>query len=107
MNIEEIKLLQPFLVKINKSNSKTKKYTATFYNKEKKKLKTISFGAKGYEDYTIHKDKKRKELYIYRHIVKEDWTKPMSAGTLSRYILWNKPSLEESIKDYKKMFNLK
>ena len=29
--------------------------------------KIISFGAKGYEDYTIHKDEERKERYISRH----------------------------------------
>ena len=26
--------------------------------------KSIRFGAAGYEDYTMHKDNKRKELYI-------------------------------------------
>jgi hypothetical protein len=30
----------------------------------------------------------------------------MKPGTLALYILWNKPTLQESIKDYKKKFNL-
>jgi hypothetical protein len=30
----------------------------------------------------------------------------MSAGSLSRYILWNKKPLRESIADYKRRFNL-
>jgi hypothetical protein len=29
----------------------------------------------------------------------------MTAGTLALYILWNKPTIKESIKDYKKKFN--
>jgi hypothetical protein len=35
--------------------------------------KTISFGAKNYSDYTIHKDNLRKERYIIRHRKTEDW----------------------------------
>ena len=31
----------------------------------------------------------------------------MTAGSLSRYILWNKPTLKGSISDYRKRFNLK
>ena len=57
-------------------------------------------------DFTKHKDEERKKNYIQRHEVNEDWTNPYKAGTLSRYILWNKPSLEDSIKDYKKRFNV-
>lgn len=30
----------------------------------------------------------------------------MSAGSLSRYILWGEPTLRESIRVYKKKFNL-
>ena len=33
----------------------------------------IYFGAKGYEDYTIHKNPTRKKRYIMRHKAKEDW----------------------------------
>ena len=40
-----------------------------------------------------------------RHKATENWQKPMSAGSLSRYILWNKPTLKASISDYKKRFN--
>ena len=53
-------------------------------------------------DYTIHKDKKRKNNYMIRHKKRENWKNPLSAGSLSRYILWNKEDLNESIKDFKK-----
>ena len=38
---------------------------------------------------------------------KEDWKDPTTAGALSRWILWNKPSLSASFSDYKSRFGLK
>ena len=58
-------------------------------------------------DYTIHKDKKRKERYMKRHKVNENWNDPTTSGSLSRYILWNKPTLKASIEDYRKRFKIK
>jgi len=94
-------------VEIKASDIKGKKYTAIFYNNDKKKLKMTHFGASGYSDYTQHKDAERKQRYINRHNNNnEDWTDPQKAGTLSRFILWNKKSLQDSIKDYANKFNL-
>ena len=93
-------------VKIEKSTSKTKKFKATFYDKDKKKIRSIQFGAKGYSDYTIHKDDERKKRYINRHKKNENWNDPKSAGALSRYILWNKTTLSASISDFKRRFSL-
>ena len=47
---------------ITKSKTKDKKYDAIIDGK-----KTIHFGAKGYSDFTIHKDEERKDRYINRH----------------------------------------
>ena len=58
-------------------------------------------------DYTKHKDKDRKKLYLNRHKKNENWNSPMTAGALSRWILWNKPTLKASIDNYKKKFNYK
>lgn len=90
------------LVYFQKSPRTTKKYVAVFRNPKK----TIHFGAKNYEDFTIHNDPNRKKLYLSRH-GKEDWTKPLTAGTLSRYVLWNKQSLEDSLDDYLSKFKIK
>lgn len=92
-------------VEIKPSKLKSKKMTAIFYEGNKK-LKTINFGAKGYSDYTIHKDAARKKRYIDRHKAREDFENYMTAGSLSRYILWEKPTLKKSIAFYKKRFNL-
>ena len=94
-------------VQIKKSIKQNKKLMAIFFNEENHKIKTIHFGAKGMSDYTSHKDKQRKLRYLNRHKKNEYWENPMTAGSLSRYILWNKPTLKASINDYQKRFNLK
>ena len=66
--------------------------------------KHIDFGASGYSDYTLSKDENKKKAYISRHKVNEDWTDPYKAGTLSRFILWNLPTVQDSYNDYKKRF---
>jgi len=90
------------------SDKKTKKYMVSYINPKTKRVKTINFGAKGMSDYTIHKDKKRKERYIKRHSgMGEDWNDPFTSGFFSRWLLWHKPSLKGSIKDTEKRFNIK
>jgi len=94
----------PKRVVIKKSTNSKKKYMAVFYENDKK-IKTTHFGCAGMSDYTKHKDPARKQRYMNRHKATEHWQKPMTAGSLSRYILWNKPTLRASISDYKKRFN--
>lgn len=94
-------------VVIKKSTKSDKKLMAIFTNNDKSKKKTVHFGANGMSDYTIHKDKDRMKRYLNRHKKRENWEQCDTAGALSRWVLWNKPSLEGSIKDYKKKFNLK
>ena len=94
-------------VSITPSKIKGKKYTAVFYDDNKKKVKTTHFGSAGMSDFTINKDPARKQRYLDRHRARENWNKYMSAGALSRWILWNKPSFSGSYADYRKKFNLK
>jgi hypothetical protein len=79
-----------------------KRFKAVFYNRNKK-IKTVQFGDRRYENYTIHKDKKRKELYRKRHH-KDNIQDPMTAGALSWWLLWNKETLKESIEDFEDKF---
>lgn len=70
------------------------------------KGKLIHFGSDVGSTYIDHKDKQKRENYIARHKVREDWSK-INAGSLSRYLLWgDSTSLDENIKQYKKKFNL-
>lgn len=96
----------PYL-QIKDSNREGKKYVAFFYDHDKKKIKTIHFGASGMSDYTIHKDDARKQRYLDRHRANENWDNPMTAGALSKWILWNKPSLNASIRDFMDRFGFK
>jgi len=93
-------------VVIKKSTNPKKKYMAVFSDKGKK-VKTTHFGAAGMSDYTKHKDKTRKRRYLSRHRKRENWSDYKSAGALSRYVLWGETSFRESVKRYKRRFNLK
>jgi hypothetical protein len=91
---------------LRKSRKAEKKFDAVFEYPDGH-TKTTSFGARGMSDYTKHKDPKRKQRYLTRHRgMHEDWNDPTTAGALSRWILWNKPSFDASVADYKKRFGV-
>jgi len=71
--------------------------------------KKIHFGAEGYLDYTQHGDRETKELYILRHQAtgREQWNNPNTAGFWSRWLLWQEPTLSESIAYIEKKFKIK
>ena len=94
------------LITIKKSDKHGKKMMAVFEDCNTERRKTVHFGALGYDDYTHHKDPERKKRYLDRHKSRENWNNPVTAGSLSRWILWNKPSLRASIADYKSRFKL-
>ncbi len=79
---------------ITKSTRKDKKYMAIVNNN-----KTIHFGATGYEDFTTHKDEKRKQNYISRRKKNENWSDPNTPGFYAKNILWNKSTVQASIND--------
>ena len=98
---------KPTSVEVKRSTNDEKKLMAVFKYPDGK-TKTTHFGARGMSDYTKHGDKERMERYLDRHDNgREDWTDPTTAGALSRWILWNKPSLSGSFNDFKKRFKLK
>lgn len=98
---------------IKRSHNPEKKYDAVFL-KPDGSIKTQPFGQKGYNDFILYNSKngskianEHKKRYIARHRgMGETFTDPVKAQTLSRYVLWNKPSFRESVADYKKRFNL-
>ena len=85
---------------ITKSKKKDKKFDATIDGK-----KTISFGAKGYTDFTQSKDPAQKQRYLNRHRAREDWTNPKTAGFYSANVLWNKTTIKSSVADINKKFS--
>lgn len=93
------------LLSVDPSTRSTKKYTATFSNGKK-----VHFGAQGYGNYikyyAVDPDiaASKRRAYIARHQVTEDWSNPYTAATLSRYILWEHPCLNEAINAYRARF---
>ena len=89
----------PRIVKLDKATDGKHKWVATFETG-----KTTKFGAAGYEDFTQHGDLKRKENYLKRHAKDLDTKDPTRAGYLSTFVLWNKPTIAESVKDFNRRF---
>jgi len=106
------------LISIIPSTRKGKKYKATF-ELDKERSITTHFGASGYRDYTLMSDPKSKfyikdvkerlkvrDAYIKRHQKREDFNKPLTAGALSKWILWTEPNINTAIKNFKRKFSL-
>jgi Family of unknown function (DUF5754) len=83
------------------SDKPNKKYYIVTTTKKK-----VYFGATGYEDYTTHKDLKRKEAYIKRHQKNEDWNKSGidTPGFWSYHYLWWFPTKQQAYQNIKKQF---
>ena len=93
------------LQRVVKSQDPAKKYSAVFEYPDGK-IKTVSFGSAGANDFTLTGDKEARRLYQLRHAKDLETGDPTRAGYLSYWILWNKPTIQASIKDYKSRFNL-
>lgn len=99
-------------VEIKKSNRDSKKMMAVFIDPNGI-TKTVHFGSADHKDFPIYYQEspqiaqQKKEAYIARHRITEDWNDPQTAGSLAKHILWNKPTIEASIKDFKRKFNLR
>ena len=106
------------LIKIVKSQKTAKKYDAHF-KLDNGKEKIVSFGSSGMRDYTLINDKNSefylpklidrnvtKASYLRRHRARENWENPLTAGALSRWILWDRKSLKASIAKFKRKFKL-
>ena len=90
-------------IEIMKSNNPDKKYKAVI-QQQNGRSKTVHFGAAGMSDYTKHKDNERKQRYLNRHQNNENWNDYTTAGFYATRILWNKPTITESIRDTNSKF---
>ena len=95
----------PTLVSVQPSPRVGKKLVATFRIGDR--LKKVHFGAAGYMDYILYTRERgpayagrRRARYIARHASREDWTDVTSPGCLSRYLLWEAPTLERAIASF-------
>ena len=94
------------LKSLRPANDNIHKYVAVI-EQDSGREKTIKFGAYGMSDFTKHKDEARKQRYLDRHRgMGEDWNDILTKGAWSRWLLWNKPTISESLQDLKSRFDL-
>ena len=100
----------PILLKISPSKNPKKKWNALF-RLEGDKFKTVSFGDPKTEDFLVHNDLKRRELYLKRHEKDLRTNDPLRPGFLAYYITWSgfeqKGRPTRSIPKLIKMYNSK
>ena len=86
---------------INRKN----KYTVQFINQKTRRLNTIHFGQYGAGDFTTTNNERRKQLYKQRHA--SDNINDLSfSGCWAMNLLWNKKTIEASIKEMERNFNI-
>ena len=79
-------------VTISKSKKPEKRLQADFAGK-----KVTHFGQKGGSTFVDHRDNQKKEAWLARHKVNEDWRDLQSAGALARHLLWSQKTLAASV----------
>ena len=68
------------------------------------RTKTITFGQKNSKGtFADGSSEQKKDAYIARHKVRENWNDKFSAGFLSRFVLWS----EKSNQDIKRVLQTK
>ena len=100
------------VVKVSRARNGKHKFTAEFPDGHR-----VSFGLRGFSDYTLHKDKMRMKRYVGRHAGyaggrlsrRENWTRSgaKTAGFWSRWLLWSSPSLMEAKRKTEKILGKK
>ena len=72
---------------------------------------TRKFGQYGAGDYPYWYEERgreyanmKKHAYISRHEVRETFDDPVQKSTLSLFILWNKPTIDASLRNYLNTF---
>lgn len=98
-----------FAIRRNKSRSSYKKWDIFIFDPKNINCgRMIRAGDRRYSDYTIHKDPERRDRYIDRHRANEDWTKSglYTPGWWSRWLLWEKPGIEEAAENIEDRFGL-
>jgi hypothetical protein len=87
------------LYTLYRSTNPNKKFDVYVENPKTDRIKKVSFGARDYEDYTMHHDKERRERYRIRH--KNDrYDNHLYPGFWSWHVLWGKSSSLKTAMDY-------
>ena len=89
---------------VTRSTHPQKKYTALFADGAR-----VHFGGKGCGDFTTYYATqgraaalRKRAAYLARHAGggRENWADPKSPGALSRWLLWEQPTLATAVRRY-------
>ena len=72
---------------LTSSTRKNKRFRIEFSHPKK----VIHFGQRGGNTYIDHQDDLKRENYLKRHMVNEDWSE-VNPGSLSAFLLWGPSS---------------
>ena len=87
---------------LTSSKRKNKRFKIVF--SEPKKI--IHFGQRGGNTYIDHQDDLKRENYLKRHMVNEDWSE-VNAGSLSAFLLWGASSdLRTNLTSYLRKYGI-
>lgn len=99
------------LIRITRSSRPDKKYAAEFES-DGGRVRVVHFGAAGYGDFISYSARspslaaEKRRAYIARHGAAERWDRPDTPASLSRYVLWESPSLESAVEGYRARFGV-
>ena len=89
-------------VSLTPSTRKNKRFKIEFSDPKK----IIHFGQRGGNTYIDHQDELKRENYLKRHLVNEDWS-VVNPGSLSAFLLWGPSSdLKTNLKAYFIKYNI-
>ena len=93
---------------ISPSKKEGKKWKVVVFLNNKK-IKTLHIGEKGANDFTKTGDVRAKAKYLKRHRPNQRWDKNgiTTSGFWSRWLTWNKRTLQSSARDIKKRFGVR
>jgi len=104
MNTNEIKEL---VIKDNPNSMKDKKRLVAHFIMKNGKTKSKKFGMyKSAGTYADGATDEKRNQYIARHQKRENWNDIFSAGSLSRYVLWEFRSNNDIEKFYNREFRI-
>lgn len=91
-----------------------KKYQAVFCDAGGERV--VPFGAAGYKDFVQYSREApglvanaKRRAYLRRHGAEgagEDWARPDTPGSLSRWLLWEFPDLETAVAQFRRRFGV-
>ncbi len=102
--------MKPRLLHVRPSPRAAKKYVATF--SDGTALLRVHFGARGYGDFIEYSARDpclaraKRAQYLARHGATEAWDDPVAPATLARYLLWERPTLADAERAFRRRFGV-